>query len=191
MKRLLTSTACSIPMALASVAYAQTTPPPATDAPQTEAPATGVPGAAGTTTTPGAPAATGAPASPASPASPGAPADTGTLGTAPPSPMDDTMMSPDAGEATETIRGWSVKNSVMGESVYNENDEKVGDVTDVVITSGGDVTHIIVGAGGFLGMGQHDVAIPFDELKRGDDRLTLSGYTKDQLKNLPKVDLAE
>lgn len=174
MKRLLTTTACSIPLAFASIAFAQTTPPPATDTAQTQAPATPA--------TPGVPA---------SPASPGATGDTGTMGTAPSGAMDSTMMQPDAGDATETISGWSVKNSVMGESVYNENDEKVGDVTDVVITSGGEVTHIIVGAGGFLGMGQHDVAIPFDELQRGDDRLTLSGYTKDQLKNLPKVDLAE
>lgn len=101
------------------------------------------------------------------------------------------MKSSDTGDQTETIRGLSVKNSVIGESVYNENDEKVGDVTDVVMTPSGEVTHVIVGAGGFLGMGQHDVAIPFKEIKRGDDRLTLSGYTKDQLKNLPKVDLAE
>src|SRR5690625_711575 len=130
----------------------------------------------------------GVPAPSGSPATTG---DTGTMGTAPSGAMDSTIMDGDTGDETETIRGWSVKNSVMGESVYNENDEKVGDVTDVVINSSGDVTHIIVGAGGFLGMGQHDVAIPFDELQRGEDRLTLSGYTKDQLKNLPKVDLTE
>lgn len=176
MKRLITSTVCSIPLAFASIAYAQTTPPPATGAPQTETPA---------------PGASDAPGMPATPGTPGtATGDTGTMGAAPPSPMDSTMAG-DQGDATETISGWSVKNSVMGESVYNENDEKVGDVTDIVITSNGEVTHIVVGAGGFLGMGQHDVAIPFDELQRGEDRLTLSGYTKDQLKNLPKVDVAE
>lgn len=185
MKRLLTTTVCSIPLALASVAYAQTTPPPPTEAPQTETPTPGMPGA------PGAPETTGTPGTTGAPGTPGTPGDAGTMGTAPPSPMDRSLLEPDAGDTTETITGWSVKNSVIGQSVYNENDEKVGDVTDVVIESGGNVTHIVVGAGGFLGMGQHDVAVPFNEIQRGSDRMTLSGYTKDQLKALPRVELAE
>lgn len=194
MKRILTSTICSVPLAFASIAYAQTTPPPAADTPKTEAPARGTPDTTGTPATPGASTTPGTPATPGASTTPGVsstPRDTGTMGTTPSGAVDDTTMRSDQGDATETIQGWSVKNSVMGESVYNENDEKIGDVTDVVITPRGEVTHIIVGAGGFLGMGQHDVAIPFDELKRGDNRLTLSGYTKDQLKALPKVDLAE
>lgn len=175
MKRLLTTTVCSIPLAFTSMAYAQTTPPPATETPPAQtAPGAPAPGAA----TPGTPA-------------PGAPAtgDTGTMGT--PGTTDSPMLSPDSADPTETISGWSVKNSIMGQSVYNENDEKVGDVTDVVLGQDGSATHFVVGAGGFLGLGQHDVAIPFDEIQRGDDRLTLSGYTKDQLKNLPKVELIE
>lgn len=100
-------------------------------------------------------------------------------------------MSPGAGEQTETIPGTSVKNTLIGKSVHNENDEKVGDVTDVILDSNGQATHVVVGAGGFLGMGQHDVAIPFDEIQRGEDQLTLSGYTKDQLKELPKVEVTE
>lgn len=173
--RLITAATCTIPMALGTMAIAQTTPPPAT-----EAPAQTTPGTPGTTGTPGTP---GTPDTPGTPGSP--------MGTTPPSPMDSEMTGPDTGQGTETLRGWSVKNSVMGESIYNENDEKVGDVNDVVLTSDGQVTHLIVGAGGFLGMGQHDVAIPFDEVQRGADRLTLSGYTKDQLKALPRVELAE
>lgn len=79
----------------------------------------------------------------------------------------------------------------MGKSVYNENSEKVGDVTDVILTSDGQAAYFVIGAGGFLGLGQHDVAIPFDEVQPNDDKLTLRGYTKDQLKALPKVELAE
>lgn len=159
MKHLIASTACSIPLAFASIAYAQTTPPPATDAPPMESPAPD----------------TGMGATP--PVAPGTPGDP--------------LAAPAAGEPTETVSGWSVKDKVIGQSVYNENDEKVGDVTDLILTSDGSATHMIVGAGGFLGMGQHDVAIPFDEIQRGEDRLTLSGYTKDQLKALPRVELAE
>lgn len=170
MKRLLTSTACSIPLAFASIAYAQTTPPPASEPPPVES------------TTPGT---TGVPAAPGAPG-----ADTGTMGTAPSGAMDSSMTSPATGDTTETISGLSVK-KMIGESVHNENDEKVGDITDVILGSDGTATNVVIGAGGFLGMGQHDVAIPFDEIQRSGDRLTLSGYTKDQLKALPKVEVSE
>lgn len=157
MKRLLTTTVCSLPLAFASIAYAQTTPAPATETPPATTPS---PGGMGTATPP-------------VPATPGDPA-----------------VAPGTAEPTETISGWSV-NNIIGQSVYNENDEKVGDVTNVILGSDGAATHMVVGAGGFLGMGQHDVAIPFDEIQRGDDRFTLSGYTKDELKALPRVEIAE
>lgn len=88
----------------------------------------------------------------------------------------------------ENVAGWSIKDSVMGKNVYNENDEKVGDIRDVILDDGA-ATYYVIGAGGFLGLGEHDVAIPFDRLQRGNDRFILSGYTKDQLKEMPKVEV--
>jgi len=89
--------------------------------------------------------------------------------------------------STEAITGWSAKDDFIGKSVFNENDEKVGDVNDVVISSDGRTLYLLIGAGGFLGMGQKDVAVPFDRFERNDDRVLLSGYTKEQLKALPEV----
>lgn len=159
MKRLLLTTLSSIPLVLASVAYAQTTPAPMTDKPASEAtgtmPAT-VPGTTATASTPPTPLTTG-----------------------------------DASNTKQSVQGWSVKDKVMGKSVHNENDDKIGDVTDVVLTSDGQAVYFIIGAGGFLGMGQHDVAIPFQEIKFNGDKLTLNGYTKDQLKALPQAQLAK
>lgn len=169
MKRLLLSTAATIPFVLASLVYAQTTTAPATETPAPEAPAK-MPDTAPDTTPPmTAPDTTAAPMTA-------------------PAPM---ATPPETSKATETVRGWSVKDKILGESVYNENDEKIGDVTDVVLTPNGQASHFVIGAGGFLGMGKHDVAIPFNEIQRSEDRLTLRGYTKDQLKALPKVELAE
>lgn len=105
-----------------------------------------------------------------------------------PAPM---TTATDRSNSKETVRGWSVKDKIMGKSVYNENDEKVGDVADIVLQSNGQVEYFVIGAGGFLGMGQHDVAIPFDKIQYMDDKLTLRGYTKDQLKALPKVDVTQ
>lgn len=81
--------------------------------------------------------------------------------------------------------GESFDAKLKGKSVYNENDEKVGDVKDLVMSADGKVTHVILGVGGFVGVGEHPVAIPFDEINQTGDKLTLRGYTKDQLKEMP------
>jgi len=101
------------------------------------------------------------------------------------------MITSDTSKEKEMVRGWSVKDKVLGKNVYNENDEKVGDITDVILTSDGTIPYFVIGAGGFLGMGQHDVAIPFDKIQQSGDKLMLRGYTKDQLKALPQVELTK
>jgi len=55
----------------------------------------------------------------------------------------------------------------------------------VVMSSDGKITHVILGVGGFVGVGEHPVAIPFDEIQTTGDKLTIQGYTKDQLKEMP------
>ena len=93
----------------------------------------------------------------------------------------------DAAASTEAITGWSAKDDIIGKTVVNENDEKIGDINDIVISSDGRSMYLLIGAGGFLGMGAKDVAVPFDRFERQDDRILLSGYTKEQLKALPEV----
>lgn len=144
--------------------------------------ATGATGAAGANTgaTGAATGATGAAATGA--AGTGAAATDATRGAAAgASPQGDSVAS------TEAITGWSAKDDVIGKSVFNENDEKVGDIKDVIISSDGRTLYLMVGAGGFLGMGEKEVAVPFDRFERRDNRVLLSGYTKEQLKALPEV----
>ena len=93
----------------------------------------------------------------------------------------------DAAASTEAITGWSAKDDIIGKSVFNENDEKIGDVSDIVVASDGRSMFLLIGAGGFLGMGAKDVAVPFDRFERSNDRIVLTGYTKEQLKALPEV----
>ena len=54
-----------------------------------------------------------------------------------------------------TITHWYKQN------VYDPADNKIGEVMDVLVDREGRVTTLIVGAGGFLGMGEKDVAVPF------------------------------
>lgn len=93
----------------------------------------------------------------------------------------------DAAASTEAITGWSAKDDIIGKSVFNENDEKIGDINDIVVASDGRSMYLLIGAGGFLGMGQKEVAVPFERFQRTDDRILLSGYSKEQLKALPEV----
>jgi PRC-barrel domain len=47
-------------------------------------------------------------------------------------------------------------------SVYNDSNEKIGDINDVILDKSGKATNVILGVGGFLGMGEHYVAVTFD-----------------------------
>ena len=59
---------------------------------------------------------------------------------------------------------------VIGLNVYNAKDEKIGDINDLIIGPSGTITHAIVGVGGFLGMGEKNVAIPFASVKMSRDK---------------------
>jgi hypothetical protein len=57
----------------------------------------------------------------------------------------------------------------MGVDVYGPNNEKVGDIDDVLVDRDGKIQAVVIGVGGFLGMGEKDVAIPFAELQWTSD----------------------
>ena len=94
-------------------------------------------------------------------------------------------------ETTSTSTGRLLASDIYKANVYDPSENKIGDVTDLIIDSNANVTAAIVSVGGFVGVGQKDVMIPFKELKvstrDGKDWLTLN-RTKDDLKMLPTFD---
>jgi sporulation protein YlmC with PRC-barrel domain len=72
------------------------------------------------------------------------------------------------------------------QDVYDNSQNTVGKIDDVLIDKSGKITALIVGVGGFLGIGEKDVALPFSAVKseKKNDKwyLTVDG-TKDSLKN--------
>jgi sporulation protein YlmC with PRC-barrel domain len=54
---------------------------------------------------------------------------------------------------------------LVGINVYNEANEKIGDINDVILGKSGRVENVVLGVGGFLGMGEHYVAVAYDKLK--------------------------
>ncbi len=87
-------------------------------------------------------------------------------------------------------RGWSVKKNIMGKAVYNDNNDKIGEVDDLIFSRNGSAAFAIIGVGGFLGVGTHDVAVPVSELKHENDKLVLHNATKDALKAMPEFQYA-
>jgi sporulation protein YlmC with PRC-barrel domain len=61
---------------------------------------------------------------------------------------------------------------LAGVEVYNEASEKVGDINEVILDRSGKVAKVILGVGGFLGLGEHYVAVAFDKLKWVDQPAT-------------------
>jgi sporulation protein YlmC with PRC-barrel domain len=70
------------------------------------------------------------------------------------------------------------------QNVYDLSDAKVGEISDVLVSKDGKIDAFIVGVGGFLGIGEKDVAVPFDAVhgteKNGKWYLTMNA-TKDDL----------
>ncbi|MGZ5873059.1 MAG: PRC-barrel domain-containing protein [Bradyrhizobium sp.] len=54
---------------------------------------------------------------------------------------------------------------LVGINVYNDANEKIGDINDIILDKSGKVENVILGVGGFLGMGEHYVAVAYDKLK--------------------------
>jgi sporulation protein YlmC with PRC-barrel domain len=74
------------------------------------------------------------------------------------------------------------------QDVYDPNNNKIGEVMDVLVDKSGRVNTIIVGVGGFLGAGEKDVAVPFDAIeqtKMNNKTTLVMNTTKDSLKSAP------
>ena len=99
------------------------------------------------------------------------------------------------GVTTEEMRlvavGWSAKKKILGKAVYNETNQKIGVVDDLIVAPDRSLSYAIVGVGGFVGLGKHDVAIPVSQFKSEQDKIVLPGATKEALKALPKFEYAK
>ena len=83
------------------------------------------------------------------------PSDRAAQATASPSGSSDKMM----------LKGKWRASKLMGLDVYNEANEKLGDINELILDKDGKVNAVIIGVGGFLGMGEHDIAVTMDKLK--------------------------
>jgi len=122
-----------------------------------------------------------------SPAATSAPATHDTSG----NPTGGGYNTPSARNPVLTDNGSMRASKIVGSSVYNDHDEKIGSVDDLVI--GSDKTlNAVISVGGFLGLGSKMVEVPFDKLQFGntkgssDNRVVMPGVNKDSLNGMPE-----
>jgi sporulation protein YlmC with PRC-barrel domain len=90
----------------------------------------------------------------------------------------------------QTASEWR-SSKLVGASVRGPDNQSIGEISDLLVDQSGNIHAVVVGVGGFLGIGEKNVAIPFKNLtveRKSDgntiDHVTVT-YTKDQLKSAP------
>ena len=66
---------------------------------------------------------------------------------------------------------------LIGVNVYNDNNDKIGDIQELIVDKSGKVDQVVLGVGGFLGMGEHYVAVPMEKLKWVNEPVRTSSTT--------------
>jgi hypothetical protein len=73
---------------------------------------------------------------------------------------------------------------ILGSAVVNEANESIGKIDDLIVSEDGKTPFAVLSVGGFLGVGNHLIAIPYASFKLVDGKITLPGATKEELKQL-------
>ena len=80
---------------------------------------------------------------------------------------------------------------VVGSTVFNEMNENVGTIDDLIVTPSEKVPFAVLSVGGFLGMGTKFVVVPYSSLQVRDKKMILPGATKESLKSLSEFKYAD
>ncbi len=76
---------------------------------------------------------------------------------------------------TTTASGEWRASKMAGVKVYNDANENIGSINDLLMDKNGAVKIAVIGVGGFLGMGEHLVAVPFEKLKFVNEAVAYTG----------------
>jgi sporulation protein YlmC with PRC-barrel domain len=71
---------------------------------------------------------------------------------------------------------WRVS-KLKGLNVYNDQNEKLGDINEILLDKSGKVAGVVIGVGGFLGMGEHSIMVEMSKLKFVDEPVRTSSTT--------------
>jgi ribosomal 30S subunit maturation factor RimM len=79
----------------------------------------------------------------------------------------------------QTTSGQWRASKLIGVDVYNQQNEKLGEINELILNSSGQVAGAVIGVGGFLGMGERDVMVPLNQLRFANEGNTTTGSARD------------
>ena len=86
---------------------------------------------------------------------------------------DRANMAPSA--TSSSFQGDWRASKMVGLSVYNDNNQSIGSINDLLTDKNGNIKAVVIGVGGFLGVGEHLVAIPFEKVKFVNEPVAYTG----------------
>jgi sporulation protein YlmC with PRC-barrel domain len=86
-----------------------------------------------------------------------------------------TTAAPAAASDTSSLKGNWRTSKLVGLNVYNDSNESLGSINDLLADKSGNVKAVVIGVGGFLGVGEHLVAVPIDKVKFVDEPIAYTG----------------
>lgn len=86
-----------------------------------------------------------------------------------------TTAAPAAASDTSSFKGNWRTSKLVGLNVYNDSNESLGSINDLLADKNGDIKAVVIGVGGFLGVGEHLVAVAFDKVKFVDEPIAYTG----------------
>src|SRR5215468_8400754 len=78
-------------------------------------------------------------------------------------------------DTSSSFQGNWRASKLVGLSVYNEKNESIGSINDMLTDKNGKIVAVVIGVGGFLGVGEHLVAVPFDKVKFSSEPVAYTG----------------
>src|SRR6476660_2465465 len=69
---------------------------------------------------------------------------------------------------TQAQAGQYRASKLPGVNIYNSKDESIGEVNELVVDKNGAMQAVVIGVGGFLGIGEKNVALPYNAIKWED-----------------------
>ena len=86
-----------------------------------------------------------------------------------------TTAAPAAASDTSSFKGSWRTSKLIGLNVYNDSNESLGSINDLLTDKNGDIKAVVIGVGGFLGVGEHLVAVALDKVKFVDEPIAYTG----------------
>ena len=90
------------------------------------------------------------------------------------------LRAPAAASDSSTFQGDWRTSKVVGLNVYNDNNESIGSINDLLTDKSGNIKAAVISVGGFLGVGSHLVAVPFDKIKFVNEPVAYTGTASTQ-----------